>query len=292
MLSEFDQIFAVRRFPPGRAFEAADEVHAFAVSSSREPLADLAKLADEARQEAMRYIEKRARRMAQRIARGEGRTRELDRKVDGNFYTMHSTLEREATDYADEPSGKRAQHLIDKFFPRGLGPITQVAFEEQIIVNEHLIARLVKEHETEFEMLGITREVNRIRGLLPHYRASLKTVETVSPGELGEAYERLQVAMMRMIGWIMVMLRDDTERARAMRPIRAQVERLAAIHSARRRGQAVTDDVPTESLDLDAEARAAVEAAAAAEAELAAEAAGDEGAVGEGDGMGEGGEGG
>lgn len=273
MLSEYDQVFSVRRFPPGRIFEAADEVHGYALAKNHDSLAELA---DAARRAAMRYIELRARRMAQRLARGDGRTREFDRKVDGNFATMYSTLQREATDYGDEPSGKLAQRLLDDFFPRGLNPITQVAFEEQVIVNEHLIGQLVEKHGDSFGMLGIEREVGRIIALLPHYRASLKSTDVVSPGELGEAYERMQVALIRVVGWIMVMIHDGEERARAMRPIRLQIERLAAVHAARRRGQTVADDVPPEELDLDADARAAVEAAAAARAEVGAAASLDE----------------
>lgn len=268
MLAEFDQFFDVRRFPPGRIFEAADEIHGYAIARNHDALAALA---DEARRDAMRYIELRARRMTQRLARGDGRTRELDRKVDGNFATLHTNLTREATDYADEPSGKLAQQVLDNYFPRGLAPITQVAFEEQVIVNEHLIKRLIDKHAADFDALGIAREVGRIRALLPHYRSSLKTLDTVSSSELGDAYERMQIALLRVIGWVMVMIRDDAERARAMRPIRLQIEKLAAIYAARRRGQPVPDDVAPDELNLDAEARAAVEAAAAAQAQIDAE---------------------
>lgn len=272
MLAEFDSVFAVRRFPPGRLYEACDEVEGAARALGR---AELAMLAREARDEAMRYIALRARRMAQRLARGGGRTREFDRKVDGNFATMYAVLSREAADYADEPSGKRAQVVLETFFPRGLAPVTQVAFEEQVIVNEHLIERLVAEHGDALAMLGIEREVGRIRALLPGYRDSLKSEETVSPSALGEAYERMQVALMRVVGWIMGVVRDGDERARLMRPVRLQMEKLAAVHAARRRGQSVEDDVPVDSLDLDAEAQAAVEAAQMAEAAAAA-AASDE----------------
>lgn len=277
MLAEYDSIFAVRRFPPGRLYEACDEVSGVARELGRPELASLAREACDA---AMSYIALRARRMAQRLARGGGRTREFDRKVDGNFATMHAVLSREASDYADEPSGKRAQVVLETFFPKGLAPVTQVAFEEQVIINEHLIERLVADHGDALGMLGIEREVGRIRDLLPGYRESLKSEETVSPSALGEAYERMQVALMRVVGWIMGVVPEAEERARLMRPVRLQMEKLAAVHAARRRGQSVMDDVPVESLDLDAEAQAAVEEARAAEAAAALE-AGDEEAMGD-----------
>lgn len=272
ILSEYDRVFDVRRFPPGHTIQACDGVERRA-----RPLgyADLLRLVVVAKAASMRYIALRARRQAQKASRGEGRTRPIDALVDANFGQMHDILTREASNYADEPSGQLARSVLDVVFPNGLAAVTQIPYEEQVALNEYQVALIREKHPEAPAELGFERQLARIEGLLPDYRDSLELPDMVSALDVGEAYGAMQVALLRVVAWIMAMVDDADRRAELMAPVYDQEARLAAAYAARRRGQSAPGDVPLDELDLDAETRAALDEAAAAEAAAQAEAEGD-----------------
>ncbi len=278
-LAEYDRKLSIRRFPAGRAIQAVRPMEA---PARRYGYADLLNLIVVAIAAAMRYIEFKARRSAQTLARGGGMTRVYDAKVDSNFAQMHAVLAREAKDYAAERTGRLAQSMLDACFPKGLAPVTSVPYEEQVALNEYLIAVMRRDHAEAIDELGLERYVSRIEGLLPHFRSSMDASEDVSAVDLGRAYEAMQIGLMRVVGWVMVMEPDADRRAELLAAFHDQESRLAAVHAARRRGVAAGDDVPLDEVELDAEARAALEAeaaaAAAAREAAEAEAAGQAGA--------------
>lgn len=269
ILSEYDRVFDVRRFPPGHAVQACDGVERRA-----RPLgyADLLRLLAVAKASSMNYIALKARRHAQKLSRGEGRTRPIDALVDSNFGQIHDLLSREAATYADEPSGKLAAELLEVVFPHGLAAVTRIAYEEQVALNEYQVALIREKYHDAPALLGFERQLGRIEALLPEYRDSLDLPDGVSAIAVGEAYAEMQVALLRVVAWIMAMVEDADRRAMLMAPVYDQEARLAAAYAARRRGQSAPEDVPLDDLDLDAEARAALDEAAAAEAAAQAEA--------------------
>lgn len=280
ILSEYDTVFDVRRFPPGHAIQACEGVERRA-----RPLgfAALIRLIVVAKTAAMHYIERRARRQLQRTVRGDGRTRGIDARVDANFGQIHDTLKREAATYGDTPDGKLAGELMEVLFPKGLAGTTQIPYEEQVALNEYQVALVREKYPDAPARLGFERQLGRIEALQPDYRSSLDLPEQVSAIELGEAYADLQVKLLRVVAGIMV-IEDDETRTQLMEPVHAQAQRLAAAYAARRRtrgasddaplaeGAPLAEDVPPEELDLDPEVRAALDAAAAAEAQVQAEA--------------------
>ncbi len=273
-LSEYDNVFDVRRFPPGHAIQACDGVERRARPLG---LAGLIRLIIVAKAAAMHYIERRARRQLQRAVRGDGRTRGIDGRVDANFGQMHDTLRRESATYGDTPDGKLAGELMEVLFPKGLAGTTQIPYEEQVALNEYQVALVREKFPDAPARLGIERPLGRIEALLPEYRDSLELPDQVSAIELGEAYADLQVKLLRVVAWIMA-IEDDEARVSLMEPVHAQAQRLAAAYAARRRarstseGGPMTDDVPPDELDLEPEVRAALDAAAEAEARVQAEA--------------------
>ncbi len=151
-LAEYDRKLSIRRFPAGRAIQAVRPMEA---PARRFGYADLLNLIAVAIAAAMRYIEFKARRSAQNLARGGGMTRSYDAKVDSNFAQMHGVLAREAKDYAAERSGKLAQSMLDACFPKGLAPVTSVPYEEQVAVNEYLVAVMRRDHAAAIDELGL-----------------------------------------------------------------------------------------------------------------------------------------
>ncbi len=269
ILTEYDAVFDVRRFPPGHTVQACAGVEARA-----RPLgyADLLRLVAAAKAAAMLFIGRKARRQTQKLARGEGQTGPIDARVDGNWGQIHDLLTREAAGYGDTPDGELAAKLLEQVFPKGLAAVTRIPYEEQVALNEYLVVLIREQFPDAPAQLGFERPLRRIEQLLPGYRDSLSVVETITALEVGEAYAAMQVALLRVIAWIMAMVEDEAERAALMAPVRDQMKRLAAAHAARRQGKPAVEDVPLDTLELDPEARAAVDAVAAAEAELQAEA--------------------
>jgi len=273
-LSEFDTVFDVRRFPPGHTLQACAGIERRA-----RPLgyADLLRLLAITQAMAMGYIERKARRQSQTLARGEGRAHAIDGKVDSNWGQIHDTLKREVASYAETEDGELAAELLARVFPKGLAGVTRLPYEEQVALNEYLVALIREKYPDAPARLAFERPLRRIEALLPVYRDALQVPDAVTALEVGEAYAAMQVALVRVIGWIMVMVEDEAERAELMAPMRDQEKRLAAAYAARRRGKALPTDVPLDTLELDPEAQAAVDAAAAVEQAIQAEseAAGD-----------------
>lgn len=269
ILSEYDTVFAVRRFPPGHAIQACDGVARRARALGHD---DLLRLIAVAKAAAMHYIERRARRQIQRAARGEGRTRGIDARVDANFGQIHDILKREAGSYGDTDDGALAAELLEVIFPNGLAGTTQIPYEEQVALNEYQVALVREKYAGAPARLGFERSLRRIEALLPDYRESLDAPDQVTALELGEAYGDLQVALLRVVAWIMALIDDGDERGKLMQPVHDQSRRLAAAYAARRRGRAVPEDVPPDELDLDPAVRQALDEAAEAEAQLQAEA--------------------
>lgn len=267
-LNEYTAVFATRRFPPGHLIQACAGVEQRARAHA---LGDLVRRTHVGREHAMRYIALKARRRAQKLARGGGVTREIDGRIDANFGQIHDVLVREKKSYGDTADGKLAAELLEVVFPDGLAGATQIPYEEQVALNEYQVALIREKYPEAPARLGFERPLRRIEALLPTYRGSLAVAETVSAIAVGEAYAEMQVALLRVVATIMA-LEDDTRRADLMTPVNDQAQRLAAAYAARRRGQAAPGDLPLDGLELDADARAALDAVAEAEAAVEAEA--------------------
>lgn len=276
-LSIYDQFFSIRRFPPGRLFTVLLAMRQLA---ERERLAELIARIDEGLAFVKKYVALRRRRQNRRLGRGGGKAQKTDRIIDDDIAEIAHIAGKEALRFPNTDAGRAAQALVDAFFTQGIAPITQIPYDEELAVVEHMIPVMRRDHADALRLLGLERFVTRIEAHLPEYRAALAPTTDVAPGELAEAYEAMQVAFVQILGWVLVMIGDAELRDELLVAMRTHDAQLAAVHAARRRGNSADADVPPEDvavdgLDLDAEAidelaaaeRADAEARAAAEAE-------------------------
>lgn len=259
-LALYDRHMSVRRFPPGRAIQTLRNIDLIA---SRHGLADLQRLIVAALAAAMTYIRLRARRQTQRLSRGDGKAGAIDREVDNNVGQIYDLILREAEGYPETPIGKSCRAILAQFFQGGLWSVTRIPYEEEVVVVEMLVDALRAQHADTVAELGLARQLRRIEALLPAYQDALNVQESVSATDVGEAYAAMQVGLKRVVAWILAL---DTAalQAELIAPVEDQDARLAAVWSARRQGETGGEDLPEAEMDLDAEARAAVDAAAAA----------------------------
>lgn len=281
-LTTHDQIFNIRRFPPGRMYTV---LLAMRLLAEREQLAELLGRIDDGLIRVKRYLALRRQRQNRRLGRGGGKARKIDRIIDDDIAEIAHIAGREADRFPDTEAGKAALALVDAFFTQGVTPITQIPYDEELAVVEHMIPLMRREHGRAIALLGIDRLVSRVEEHLPKYREALAPTDEVSPGELGAAYEAMQVGFMQIIGWVAVMIGDIELRDALLGPMQTHDAQLAAIHAARRRGGSAPSDLPPEDVTvegvdgLDDEAIEALDAAEQAEAaeraevEAAAEAA-------------------
>ncbi len=277
-LTTLDRIFGLRRFPPGRLFTVLLAMRMLAI---REALDELIERVETGLDRVRRYVDLRRRRQLRRVGRGGGEARKVDRVIDDDIAEMSHIAGKEAERFPNTPSGDAARALVDAFFANGVAPITQIPYDEELAVVENMMPLMRAEHGEAIELLGLERLVARVEAHLPLYRDALAPDGAVSAAELAMAYEAMQVGLLQVVGWVVVMIADAELRAELLAPLFEHDAQLAALFSARRRGSAGgEEDVDTDDIDLDEEARAALEEARrAAEAEAEAAAAAAEGEV-------------
>ncbi len=271
-LSKYDQIFGVRRFPPGRLYTVLLAMRLLALEAR---LAELAGFVDGAVERVEAYVALRRKRQGRRQGRGGGKAKAVDKVVDDDIGEIAHIAGKEAARYPNTDAGRAAQALVDAFFAQGVAPVTQIPYDEELAVIEHMLPLMRAEHAEAIALLGIERLVARVERHIPQYRDALAPEVEVSAEMLGEAYQAMQVAFLKVLGWVMVHVDDDGLRDRLLEPMRAHDAQLAAIYAARRRnsGAQIPEDVQPDGLDLDAEALDAIAAADQAEAEAEAQAA-------------------
>lgn len=267
-ITHYHRIQKLRRTPPGRGAQAADNVQQIAEPLGYPQLTPFTEAVVEA---ARFYVDLRGRRLAQRDARGDGEAAEIDKPIDTRVGFIHDTCRKYAVEMPHSEEGRAGKYVLRRYFGRGLKAIVNVSFEEELILVEHVAHGLRTVDARLVDILTIEHHVAALEELLPRYRAALAVEDKVTAGELGAAYEALQMRYLDLVWAIVTLVRDDAHRAALLAPIFEQDDRIAAVYAARRRGQA-----PAESLDLDAEADELLDdELAEADAARAAEEAGE-----------------
>ncbi|MEZ4437365.1 MAG: hypothetical protein R3F65_33650 [bacterium] len=277
-LTTLARIYGVRRFPPGRLFTVLLAMRQVAADAG---LGELVDRLEGGVALVKRYVDLRRLRQHRRLGRGGGQAKKIDRVIDDDIAEIAHIAGKEAERFPETRSGKAAQDLLDAFFVNGVAPITQIPYDEELAVVENMVPLIREKHADAVALLGLGRLVARIEAHLPLYRDALAPDDGVSSAELVAAYEAMQVALLKALGWVTVMVDDLDLRARLVAPMLEHDAQLAAHYAARRRGgTGGAEDVDPADLDLDAEAREGSDEAAAADA--AAEAQADADAAGDG----------
>lgn len=275
-LSTYDRIFGLRRFPPGRLLTVLLAMRSIAEELGVDGLNP--RLA-EARLRAIHYITLRTRRRAQRVARGGGDARRIDRVIDDDIVEIARVARREAERFPESEAGRAAARLVEAFFQQGVAGIVQLPYDEELAVVEVMMPTMRRDHADAIRLLALERYVARIEAHLPKYRDALSPDALVGSAELGAAYEAMQISLLRVLAWIFGVVDEPSVQRRLLEPVLSHDDQLAAIYAARRRGAAASaDDVSPDALELDAEAQAALEAEAEARREAGEPAPGPDGA--------------
>ena len=103
------------------------------------------------------------------ISKARGESVKLDSKIDTVHGVMHSTVKDNIAAFSTEdPIVDASKHIIDQIYPEGLRPIVKLPFEDQLLVNDTIIARLKGDLKEEAEKRRalvdpILEQVERIR---------------------------------------------------------------------------------------------------------------------------------
>ncbi len=267
----------LRLQPPGRAKQSLITTRALA---DAEPDPTLLRICDYGLDGVGLYVDLRARRRIQRVARSAGEARTLDRAVDIFIGDIVQALKRVPGRYPHHPERHEwARVLLATYFPDGALAITNLPYEEELIVAEYIHHHLTTEHADWCRALRIMGLLDDLGEILPAYREALTPDELISVDDVNAAFDQIQHALCAAVAHVMARfwrVEDSERRDHFLRPILDQDARMAELLAARRSngggGDVVELDVLPEGdagdgvADLEDGGEAAVEVPAAVEA--------------------------
>ncbi len=232
----------IRIQPPGRAKQSLTGTRSIALADGDAPLVAIC---DYGLAGVATYVDRRARRRIQREARSDGQARTLDRAVDTFIGDIVQALKRTPGRYPHYPERHEwAAHLLATFFPDGALAITNLPYEEELVIVEYIHHHLSTEHRLWCRALRIEGLVDDLGEVLPAYREALTPDELISVDDVNAAFEQIQHGLCAAVAHVMARfwrVEDAEERERRLRPIFDQDTRIGELFAARRRSGA---DVP------------------------------------------------
>ena len=232
--------------PPGRAKQSLISTRAIA-QAENDPA--LLRICDYGLEGVARYVDLRARRRIQRVARSAGEARTIDRAVDIFIGDIVQALKRVPGRYPHHPERHGwARILLDTYFPDGALAITNLPYEEELIVAEYIHHHLTTEHAAwcaELRIMGLLEDLGEI---LPAYREALTPDELIAVDDVNAAFDQIQHALCAAVAHVLARfwrVEDSERRDHHLRPILDQDTRMAELLAQRRSGAN-----PAASLDL------------------------------------------
>lgn len=234
-----------RRLPVGRYTVAVGGTHKRAQRRGADRIVLLCAAALAAADD---YIDLRRRRQARREARGGGRAAAADKRVDARVRSIHKHLTSCVETFEGSPKGDEAQRLLDAYFPEGLGAVIGAAYEEELVLAEHMAEAFSGTEAEVIDGLGARIFVDALDDVLPEYRDALALEDLVSATQVAEARDVMHLALLRVVATVLADHGHDVEATRdLLAPIDDQDRRVAALYAARRRGQATGAlDIPVD----------------------------------------------
>ncbi|TXD36973.1 hypothetical protein FRC98_09535 [Lujinxingia vulgaris] len=124
-------------------------------------------------------------------ARGEAV--QLDNQLDGQIGAIKALTDARAFGDEHDPVVQAARKILTVIFPRGAAPIIHQSFEVQLGTMDVMLEHLEGDLAGEVQLVGLEREVTRMRELVERFRAELKRAPdaAISFSEVRAAREEL-----------------------------------------------------------------------------------------------------
>lgn len=229
----------IRVQPPGRAKQSLIGTRSIALADGDDALV---RICDYGLEGVDTYVDLRARRRIQRIARSDGEARTLDRAVDTFIGDIVQALKRAPGRYPHHPQRHEwAAYLLATYFPDGALAITNLPYEEELVVAEYLHHHLSTTHREWCRALRIEGLVDDLGDVLPAYREALTPDDLITVDDVNAAFDQIQHGLCAAVAHVMGRFWrvEDTERRdRQLRPIFDQDNRIGELLSAQRRASA------------------------------------------------------
>ena len=131
--------------------------------------------------------------------------------------------------------GKAANALLTRFFPRGVGKVTQLIYEEEIAwIDDFLAAVSEGEPAAWIAALPLDDFIARLRVIAPAYRAELeKGREALTHADVVDGRRATRDAVQDLIASVWVYSTDDSARDALLEPLAFQINS----HRSHRRGR-------------------------------------------------------
>lgn len=222
--------------PPGRAKQSLIGTRSIAAADGDDALV---RICDYGLEGVDAYVDLRARRRIQRIARSDGEARTLDRAVDTFIGDIVQALKRAPGRYPHHPQRHEwAAFLLATFFPDGALAITNLPYEEELVVAEYIHHHLSTTHREWCRALRVEGLLDDLGDVLPAYREALTPDDLITVDDVNAAFDQIQHGLCAAVAHVMGRFwrAEDTERRdRVLRPIFDQDNRIGELLSAQRR---------------------------------------------------------
>src|SRR5690554_3379321 len=104
-------------------------------------------------------------------ARGESLV--IDNQIDAQIGAMKAMTDARTLGSEEDPVVQAAHRVLDILFPRGIAPIVHQSFEVQLGILDVFLEHTDTQLASEISLLGLDREVTRLRELVERFRAEL-----------------------------------------------------------------------------------------------------------------------
>jgi hypothetical protein len=174
--------------------------------------------------------------------------RKLDALVDRGLSGFHDSLQLAVRALGEAQAGP-AQALLEVFFPKGPGALTNLPYVDQHALVTQMLERLAEPvHRDAIATLHLQVWVERIREVNHRYGRALSRPERLTYEQVAAADRAGWMAMLSVIARVLGLHPTDSEpdlqgRRALLQPLTDQQEEMASLR-ARRRGEGPFEDEP------------------------------------------------
>ena len=104
-------------------------------------------------------------------ARGEALA--IDNQIDAQVGAIKAMTDARTVGPDEDPVVQAARRVLDVLFPRGIAPIVHQSFEVQLGILDVFLEHTDSQLASDMTLLGLEREVTRLRELVARFRAEL-----------------------------------------------------------------------------------------------------------------------
>jgi hypothetical protein len=191
------------------------------------------------------------------LSTARGNAAVLDGQIDGTLGASHSTLKNHIAALPPEnPIVVAAQTILSQVFPEGVKPIITLSFENQLAVNDTIIASFKGDLKEAVAVAGISSYADRLETLNEAFRLELEKFPRKETGydAIDAADWRGNLFIRRIAAVILGTFHQETaeaakQRAALLGPILEQGERVRQNRKGRRAPQDVDPETGNEVVE-------------------------------------------